>query len=65
VRPTLGNPNPEIRVEAHLLDFEGDLYERFAEITFVEKMREEKKFGSLAELRTQIERDIQEAQLRF
>jgi riboflavin kinase / FMN adenylyltransferase len=65
VRPTLGNPNPEIQVEAHLLEFDGDLYERFVEIIFVEKMRDEKKFGSLADLRTQIERDIREAQLKF
>ena len=65
VRPTLGNPNPEIQVEAHLLDFHGDLYGHFVEIVFVEKMRDEKKFGSLADLRAQIALDIREAQLRF
>ncbi len=64
-RPTLRNPNPELRVEAHLLDFEGDLYGQELELTFVEKLREEKKFPSLKELRDQIALDILEAQLRF
>src|SRR5438552_1052180 len=65
IRPTLQNPNPQLQVEAHLLDFQGDLYGQQLEITFVEKLREEKKLGSLTELRDQIARDIQEAQLRF
>jgi len=65
IRPTLQNANPEVQVEAHLLEFEGDLYGRFLELTFTEKLRDEKKFGSLAELSAQIERDIHEAQLRF
>jgi len=54
-----------LQVEAHLLEFEGDLYDWELEITFVEKLREEKKFGSLAELREQIGRDIREARSRF
>jgi len=65
IRPTLQNPNPQMQVEAHLLDFQGDLYDHQLEITFVEKLREEKKFGSLTDLRDQIARDIQEAQLRI
>jgi len=65
VRPTLAKPEPRLRVEAHLLDFQGDLYGKELEVTFVEKLREEKKFKSLPELRDQIARDILEAQLRF
>lgn len=64
-RPTLQNPQPQLRVEAHLLDFTGDLYGRELELIFVEKLRDERKFPSLAELRDQIARDILEAQLRF
>ena len=64
-RPTLQNPNPQLRVEAHLLDFTGDLYGQEVELAFVEKLRAEKQFGSLAELRAQIARDILEAQMRF
>jgi riboflavin kinase/FMN adenylyltransferase len=64
-RPTLQSPQPELRVEAHLLDFDGDLYGQEVEILFVDKIRDEKKFSSLKELRDQIALDILEAQLRF
>ena len=64
-RPTLRNPNPQLRVEAHLIDFAGDLYGRELEVTFVERLRAERKFGSLAELRNQIAQDILDAQMRF
>jgi riboflavin kinase/FMN adenylyltransferase len=64
-RPTLGLPEPQLRVETHLMDFHGNLYGRELELTFVEKLRGEKKFGSLAELRDQIARDILDAQMRF
>ena len=64
-RPTLQNPKPELRVEAHLIDFEGDLYGQELEVTFVEKLRDEMKFTSLRDLRDQIARDVLEAQMRF
>jgi riboflavin kinase/FMN adenylyltransferase len=65
LRPTLQNPNPQLQVEAHLIDFAGDLYGQELEIAFVDKLRGETKFPSLAELRAQIARDILEAQMRF
>ena len=65
LRPTLQNANPQLRVEAHLLDFGGELYGQELEVAFVDKLRGEIKFPSLAELRQQIARDILEAQLRF
>ena len=52
-------------VEAHLLDFQGDLYEQEMEIVFLEKLRDEKKFASLEALKEQIARDIAEARTRF
>lgn len=64
-RPTLQQPNPSLRVEAHLLDFTGNLYGKEIEIAFVEKLRDEKQFGSVSELREQIERDVCEAATRF
>ena len=64
-RPTLQNPNPQLRVEAHLLDFDADLYGQELEIVFVEQLRDERKFASLSELRHQIARDILDAQMRF
>jgi riboflavin kinase/FMN adenylyltransferase len=64
-RPTLQDPNPQLRVEAHLIDFTGDLYGQEVELAFVEKLRAERKFGSLGELRQQIAQDILDAQMRF
>ncbi len=64
-RPTLKSPKPQLRVEAHLIDFLGDLYGRELELTFVDRLRDEKTFPTVADLRDQIARDILEAQLRF
>ena len=64
-RPTLQNPNPPLRVEAHLLDFNGELYGEELEIVFAEKLRDEKKFGSVTELKEQIARDIERAKACF
>ena len=58
LRPTIAQPHPQLRVEAHLLDFSGDLYGRELELEVGEKLRDEKKFASPAELREQIARDI-------
>jgi riboflavin kinase / FMN adenylyltransferase len=64
-RPTLKESNPTLHVEAHLLDFNGDLYDKEMEITFVEKLRDEKKFSSLEELKKQIAADVAEAKKIF
>jgi len=64
-RPTLQNPNPSLRVEAHLLDFSGDFYGQELEVIFLEKLRVEIKFPSLDDLRSQITRDITQARRIF
>jgi riboflavin kinase/FMN adenylyltransferase len=64
-RPTLQDSQARLRVEAHLLDFTGDLYGQEVELFFVEKLRDERKFPSLADLGNQIARDILDAQLKF
>jgi riboflavin kinase/FMN adenylyltransferase len=64
-RPTLENPQPQLRVEAHLLDFAGDLYGQDLEVAFVDKLRDEKKFASLPDLTEQIHRDIAKARSLF
>ena len=64
-RPTLQNPNPQLRVEAHLLDFTGDLYGQELEIEIGEKLRDERRFGTLEELKAQIARDVAGAKKRF
>jgi riboflavin kinase/FMN adenylyltransferase len=57
-RPTISQPQPKLRVEAHLLDFSGDLYGQELEVGIGSKLREERKFGSPDELRTQIANDV-------
>jgi riboflavin kinase / FMN adenylyltransferase len=58
LRPTLASPQPQLRVEAYLLDFEGDLYGTELELEVGEKLRDERKFASLDELRNQIAADV-------
>jgi riboflavin kinase / FMN adenylyltransferase len=64
-RPTMTAATPQLRVEAHLLDFSGNLYDQELEITVAAKLRDEKKFATAIELREQIVRDIIEAKKRF
>lgn len=59
-RPTVSQ-SADLTLEAHLLDFEGDLYGREMEIAFVQKLRDEVKFPGLDELKAQIARDTQAA----
>ena len=60
-RPTVESAAPQTQVEAHLLDFVGDIYEEEMELAFLAKLREEHKFPSLAALREQIILDIARA----
>jgi riboflavin kinase/FMN adenylyltransferase len=58
-RPTFGGE--EVRLEAHLFDFDGDLYGRHVRVALVEFLRPEQKFTGLDELRQQIARDCEGA----
>lgn len=58
-RPTLGGDDR--RIEAHVLDFDGDLYGGRATLLFVARIREERKFANLDELSRQIASDIETA----
>jgi len=64
-RPTLANPQPELRVEAHLLDFDEELYGEELKIAPMQKLRDERQFPSLPALQEQIGRDVVEARARF
>jgi riboflavin kinase/FMN adenylyltransferase len=61
VAPTFGRA--ESRVEAYLLDFDGDLYGRIVDVGFVRRIRGEKRFSGVDELKAQIHRDVEEARL--
>ncbi|CAN5516146.1 bifunctional riboflavin kinase/FAD synthetase [soil metagenome] len=51
----------ESRVEAYLLDFEGDLYGKTVDVSFTHRIRGEKKFAGIEELKRQIAQDVEEA----
>ena len=57
--PTVGNDH--LSLEVHLIDFQSDLYGQPLTISFLHFLREEKKFASLDELKSQIAEDIREA----
>ncbi len=58
-RPTLGGT--EWLLEAHVLDFDGDLYRRRLEVEFVARLRGEICFPDLAALAEQMKQDAREA----
>jgi len=58
-RPTVGGVVPLL--EAHVFDFDGDLYGRELEVEFVAKLRDEARFESLEALVEQMHRDAQDA----
>ena len=51
----------ESKIEAHVLDFGGDLYGRIVEVRFLQRIRGERRFGGVEELMEQIGRDVEEA----
>jgi riboflavin kinase/FMN adenylyltransferase len=58
-RPTVGGREPLL--EAHLFDFDGDLYGRRIEVEFVARLRDEEKFPDLPTLVAQMHRDAEQA----
>ena len=60
VRPTFVTGRGEL-VEAYLLDFEGDLYDRRLELAFLKRLRGEKRFDSVDALVEQMHLDVVEA----
>jgi riboflavin kinase/FMN adenylyltransferase len=62
-RPTFGGR--DLRVETHLLDFEGDLYTERLEIRFLARIRDEMRFDSAVQLGDQIARDRAAAEAYF
>lgn len=55
-----GESHP-IKVEAHLLGFQGDIYGKTMKLELLEYLREEKKFAGIEELKTQIALDVEAA----
>lgn len=62
-RPTLGGE--QVRLEVHLLDYQGDLYGKHLRVLFRHKIRDEKKFDGLEALTAAIQQDIESAKQFF
>ena len=64
VRPTVSG-SVKALLEVHLLDFSASLYGAKIRVEFHRRLRDEKKFQSLEELRAQLQRDIEQARDYF
>jgi riboflavin kinase/FMN adenylyltransferase len=60
-RPTINGTDPLL--EVHVFDFDGDLYGRYLDVDFVQRLRDEKRFESLDTLVRQMHRDAAEARV--
>ena len=64
VRPTFGG-DAEPSVETFVMDWAGDLYGDVVRVRFLHRLRDERKFGSIEELKEQIENDAKRARSYF
>ncbi|MEM7141758.1 MAG: bifunctional riboflavin kinase/FAD synthetase [Actinomycetota bacterium] len=60
-RPTFYEHTEQSLLEAHLIDFEGDLYGERIDVSFVDFLRSERKFDGIDQLVAQLHTDIDDA----
>lgn len=58
-RPTFNNTS-ELMLEVHIFYFDGNIYDEPITIRFIERLRDEKKFNTIEELKNQLQFDKQE-----
>lgn len=63
IRPTFGLNT--VSVESHILDFDGDLYNKKIELFFIDRIRDEIKFENSEKLQMQISSDIDKVKNMF
>jgi len=63
-RPTVDGGSKVI-LETHLFDFDKDIYGRYVEVHFKQKIRDEIRFQSLEQLKAQIQKDVAETKKIF
>ena len=63
-KPTIEGENP-IGIETYILDFKQDVYDKVVSVTFIKKIRDERKFPSLESLLAQMRLDVNEARYYF
>ena len=57
LRPTISDNDGHQTIEAHLIDFESDLYGSSVNVRFIDRLRDEMKFGNVDDLVKQLARD--------
>jgi riboflavin kinase/FMN adenylyltransferase len=63
IRPTFGET--DVAIETHLLGYDGDLYRRNVRLSFVQRLRDERRFPDVDALRAQIQADQRRAERLF
>ncbi|MFN6962403.1 MAG: bifunctional riboflavin kinase/FAD synthetase [Pyrinomonadaceae bacterium] len=61
VRPTFETGEVEPSIETYIFDFDGDLYGDVLRVRFLHRIRDERRFGGIDELKAQIARDCSRA----
>ena len=56
-RPTISQHKDSRTIEVHLLDFKGNLYSEEIIIQFIDRVRDERKFNNMEELKKQLAKD--------
>ena len=64
VRPTIEG-DKKVVLEVHLFEFDQDIYGRYVTVHFKKKIRPERRFQSVEELKAQIVKDVAEAKAAF
>ncbi len=64
VRPTFES-DADASIESYIFDFNGDLYGDVLRVRFLHRIRDERKFNGIDELKAQIEKDTQRARNYF
>jgi riboflavin kinase/FMN adenylyltransferase len=64
INPTF-NMGQTVNIETHLIDFDRDIYGEEVRVSFIKKLRNEKKFSSVNDLVSQIESDVGQAKVYF
>lgn len=64
-RPTIEPILRSKNIEVHILDFDKKIYNQTITVSFVKRIRDEKRFNGLKELKEQLEKDKKEIKLLF
>ena len=64
-KPSFKRARRDVVLEAHILDYTGDLYGKEIRVEFLKKIRDDRRFIDVKELSEQIARDVERARIFF